>query len=259
VQRVFGAFLHITGNPPVTGTGEQPRSFRGVQQPKERQMSASNEVRIGDKVISKDGHGMGEVKHLVIDPAKRELAAFIIDKGLFDRGRVCDLGYVDNVDGNQVVLKLDQDQAANLPEWVEQEFIQFNESAGLAGGGRSYDNAGGGVWYHMGPAGSGTPSTGASSFFQPAIVGDVSTAIVSPIDESDIVIGNGTDVFSIDGFKLGKVEELTFDDEGKISGFSFQQGHIFSKKDFSVSVDDVDGLTSHYVRLKLTKAALEAK
>ena len=98
-------------------------------------MSASNEVRIGDKVISKDGHGMGEVKHLVIDPAKRELAAFIIDKGLFDRGRVCDLGYVDNVDGNQVVLKLDQDQAANLPEWVEQEFIQFNESAGLAGGG----------------------------------------------------------------------------------------------------------------------------
>jgi uncharacterized protein YrrD len=90
-------------------------------------------------------------------------------------------------------------------------------------------------------------------------VGDVSTAIVSPIDESDIVVGSGTDVFSIDGYKLGKVDELTFDDEGKISGFSFQQGHIFKKKDFSVSVDDVDGLTSEYVRLKLTKAALESK
>ena len=222
-------------------------------------MSASNEVRIGDKVISKDGHGMGEVKHLVIDPAKREIAAFIVDKGLFDRGRVCDYGYVDNVDGDKVVLTLNKTEAENLPEWVEQEFIQFNESAGLAGGGRSFDNAGGGTWYHMGPTGGGTPSTGADSFFQPAIVGDVSTAIVSPIDESDIVIGNGTDVFSIDGYKLGKVEELTFDDEGKISGFSFQQGHIFSKKDFSVSIDDIDGLTSEYVRLKLTKAALETK
>ena len=74
-------------------------------------MSASNEVRIGDKVISKDGHGMGEVKHLVIDPAKREIAAFIVDKGLFDRGRVCDYGYVDNVDGDKVVLTLNKTEA----------------------------------------------------------------------------------------------------------------------------------------------------
>ncbi|HET9660271.1 MAG TPA: PRC-barrel domain-containing protein [Thermomicrobiales bacterium] len=223
-------------------------------------MSASNEVRIGDKVISKDGHGMGEVKHLVIDPAKRELAAFIVDKGIFDRGRVCDLGYVENVDGDQVVLRLTQEEAKNLPEWVQQEFIQFNEQVGLAGHERTFDNAGGaGVWYHMGPTGSGTPSTGASSFFQPAIVGDVTTAIVSPIDESDIVIGNGTDVFSIDGYKLGRVDELTFDDEGKISGFTFEQGHIFSRKDVPVAIDDIDGVTSDYVRLKLTKAALEAK
>jgi uncharacterized protein YrrD len=222
-------------------------------------MSASNEVRIGDKVRSSDGHGLGEVKHLVIDPAKRELAAFIVDKGIFDRGRVCDLGYVDNVDGDQVLLKLTRDQAQQLPEWVEQEFIQFNESAGLASGGRTFDNSGGGVWYHMGPAGGGVPSTGASSFFQPAIVGDVSTRIVSPIDESDIVIGNGTDVFSIDGYKLGRVDELTFDDEGKISGFTFEKGHVFNRKDVAVAIDDIDGVTSEYVRLKLTKAALEAK
>jgi sporulation protein YlmC with PRC-barrel domain len=222
-------------------------------------MSKGGDIRIGDKVVSSDGHGMGEVKHLVIDPAKRELAAFIVDKGLFDRGRVCDLDYVENVDGNQVVLRLSRDDANNLPEWVEQEFIQFNESAGYGGGGRTYDNAGGGVWYHMGPSGRDTPSTGASSFFQPAIVGDVATAIVSPIDESDIVVGKGTDVFSIDGYKLGKVDEIEFDDEGKISGFSFEQGHIFSKKEFSVSVDDVDGLTSEYVRLKVTKDSLASR
>lgn len=217
-------------------------------------MSSKNQVAIGDKVLSSDGHGMGEVKHLVVDPAKRELAAFVIDKGLFDRGRVCDLSYVNNVDGAQVLLNLTRDEANNLPEWAEQEFIHFNES-----GGGSYDNAGGGVWYHMGPSGSGTPSTGASSFFQPAIVGDVSTAIVSPIDESDIVVGKGTDVYSIDGYKLGQVDEIEFDDQGKISGFSFEQGHIFKKKEFSVSVDDVDGLTSSYVRLKVTKDALAAR
>ena len=222
-------------------------------------MSEKNQVAIGDKVLSKDGHGLGKVEHLVVDPAKRELAAFIVDKGIFDRGRVCDLGYVDNVDGDKVVLKLDRDQANQLPEWVEQEFIQFNESAGLSGGGRTFDNSGGGTWYHMGPSGAGVPSTGASSFFQPAIVGDVSTQVVSPIDESDIVVGKGTEVFSIDGFKLGKIDELSFDDEGKISGFSFEQGNIFSKKDFSVSVDDVDGLTKNYVRLKVTKDALESR
>ena len=221
-------------------------------------MSASNEVRIGDKVISKDGHGMGEVKHLVVDPAKRELSAFIVDTGIFDRGRVCDLGYVDNVDGEQVVLTLSEAEAKNLPEWTTQEFIQFNEPSTIAGT-RPMDNASGGVWYHMGPAGAGVPNTGASSFFQPAIVGDVATATVSPIDESDIVIGNGTDVFSIDGFKLGRVDELTFDDEGKISGFTFEEGHIFNRKDVSVSVDEIDGLTQDYVRLKLTKAALETR
>lgn len=217
-------------------------------------MSSSNQVAIGDKVISSDGHGMGEVKHLVVDPARRALQAFIIDKGLFDRGRVCDLGYVDNVDGDKVVLKLTRDQGQQLPEWVEQEFIQFNQGSG------GMDNSGGGgVWYHMGPAGAGVPSTGASSFFQPAIVGDVSTQIVSPIDESDIVIGKGTQVYSIDGFQLGLVDELTFDDQGKISGFSFQKGHIFSRKEVSVSIDDIDGITSQHIRLKLTKSALESK
>lgn len=194
---------------------------------------------------------MGEVKHLVIDPARKELAAFIIDKGIFDRGRVCDLGYVDNVDGDKVVLKLTRDQGQQLPEWAEQEFIQFNESSGMG--------AGGGTWYHMGPSGSGVPSTGASSFFQPAIVGNVSTQIVSPIDESDIVIGNGTKVFSIDGYELGRIDELTFDEHGKITGFTFEKGHMFSRKDVGVNIDDIDGVTSDYVRLKLTKAALEGK
>lgn len=221
-------------------------------------MSASNEVKIGDKVISKDGHNMGRVEHLIVDPAKRALAGFIVDKGIFDRGRVCDLGYVDNVDGDQVVLNLDREEANALPEWVRQEFIQFKESGAL-GGSRSFDNEAGGTWYHMGPAGVGVPNTGASSFFQPAIVGNVATAIVSPIDESDIVVGKGTEVYSIDGYRLGQVDELSFDTEGKISGFSFQQGHVFNKKDFSVSVDDIDGLTSEYVRLKLTRDALEAK
>ena len=79
------------------------------------------------------------------------------------------------------------------------------------------------------------------------------------IDESDIVIGNGTDVFSIDGYKLGRVDELTFDDEGKITGFAFEQGHIFGRKDVDVAIDDIDGVTSKYIRLKLTKDALEAK
>ncbi len=222
-------------------------------------MSAVNEVRIGDKVFSSDGHDMGKVEHLVVDPAKRALAAFIIDKGIFDRGRVCDLGYVDNVDGEQVVLTLTREEAQKLPEWVQQEFIQFNESAGLMEGGRTFDNAGGGVWYHMGPAGAGVPNTGASSFFQPAIVGDVATRIVSPIDESDIVVGNGTDVYSIDGYKLGRVDEVVFDEEGKISSFTFEEGSIFKRKDVSVSVDDIDGLTRDYVRLKLTKEALEAR
>ncbi len=218
-------------------------------------MSAKNQVAIGDKVISSDGHGLGDVEHLVVDPGKRELAAFIVGKGHFDRGRVCDLGYVDNVDGNQVKLTLARDQANSLPEWVEQEFMQFNQP-----GGASYDTAGGGgTWYHMGPAGGGVPSTGASSFFQPAIVGDVSTQIVSPIDESDIVIGKGTEVYSIDGFKLGQIDEIDFDEHGKISGFSFEKGHIFSKKEVSVSVDDVDGITHKYVRLKLTKDALGAQ
>lgn len=213
-------------------------------------MSAKNQVAIGDKVISSDGHGMGEVKHLVVDPAKRELAAFIVDKGLFDRGRVCDLDYVNNVDGDQVLLTLTREQAENLPEWAEQEFIQFNSSS---------SNPGSGTWYHMGPSGAGVPSTGASSFFQPAIVGDVATAIVSPIDESDVVVGKGTDVFSIDGYKLGQVDEIEFDENGKITGFSFEKGHIFNKKEFSVSIDDIDGLTSEYVRLKVTKDSLAAR
>lgn len=220
-------------------------------------MSGSNEVRIGDRVIASDGKDVGEVKHLVVDPAKRALSAFIVDKGIFDRGRVCDIGYVENVDGDQVLLTLDAAQASNLPEWVQQEFIHFNQPANLIGGSRSFDNAAGGIWYHMGPEGRDTPSTGSSSFFQPAIVGDVSTAIVSPISESKIVVGKGTEVYSKDGYRLGKADEISFDEEGRITSFTFQEGHLFGKKrDISVSAEEVDGLTEKYIRLKKTREEL---
>ena len=73
------------------------------------------------------------------------------------------------------------------------------------------------------------------------------------------MVGKGTDVYSIDGYKLGQIDEIAFDEHGKISGFSFEKGHIFSKKEFNVSVDDVDGITSDYVRLKVTRDALAAR
>src|SRR5829696_8698667 len=95
---------------------------------------SSKQIAIGADVRSKDGKSIGEVEHLIFDGTTNTLAGFVADKGIFDSGRVVDLIHVATVSEDVVELTLTDDEAKNLPGFVQQEFVRFGRDASVNAG-----------------------------------------------------------------------------------------------------------------------------
>jgi uncharacterized protein YrrD len=217
------------------------------------------EIAIGADVRSRDGRSIGKVEHLIIDGRSNELSGFVADKGIFDSGRVVDLIHVASASREHVDLKLTDDEAKTLPGFVQHEFFRFGGDTQVnVGAGTMMDvGSSGSTWVHYGPGvGGGMPSTGASSLYGPSVVGDVSAQVVGPLTESDIVLDHGTDVVDVNGEKIGKVDDVHFDEKGKVSGFVVREGLLFHH-DVSVPLEWIAGITHEHVRLNVAKDEVE--
>lgn len=216
---------------------------------------ADAKLAIGAKVRSSDGHDLGEVERFVVDDTQSHISDFVVDKGIFDRGRVVQLSYIDSITPDGVVLRLTRDQAKNLPAFTVEEYVQMPgrieipvEYGGLV------DLEGSTTWMRFGQ-GAGFGPTG-DSFFDPSPIGTEITKTAGPIGESDVTLDHGTDVVSSDGHKLGKVDEVLLDEENKIRGFVIQAGFLFHH-DIEVPFDWIASMTDKEVRLNVTKDRAE--
>jgi uncharacterized protein YrrD len=215
---------------------------------------SSHQVAIGADVQTSDGRSIGKVEHLIVNAESKQLAAIVADKGIFDSGRVVDLEYVQSMSEDVVVLALSEDEAKDLPGFLQHEFIRLGQSAGLNAGVGTPVNLGasGGTWMHYGPGAGGLPSTGATSYYAQGVVGDVAAQVVGPLTDSEVSLDNGTDVVDAAMNKIGVVDDILFDDDGKIEGFVVQQGHVFHH-DVRVPMEWVAGITHEHVRLNVLK------
>jgi uncharacterized protein YrrD len=216
---------------------------------------SSQQVAIGADVQTSDGRSIGKVEHLIIDGESKQLAAIVADKGIFDSGRVVDLEYVKSMSEKVVVLSISEDEAKALPGFAEHEFIRLGDSAevGIGGSGATVDiGPTGSAWMSYGASAGGLPSTGASSFFPMPVVGDVQAQVVGPLTDSEIALGNGTDVVDAAMNKIGVIDDIIFDENGKIESFIVQQGHVFHH-DVRVPIEWVAGITHEHVRLNVLK------
>ena len=71
------------------------------------------------------------------------------------------------------------------------------------------------------------------------------------------MISEGTDVYGVDGDKLGSVGEVLVSADGAIDGFVVSKGLIF-KKDVRVPIDWVESANGDEIRLNVTSAQAEA-
>ncbi len=217
------------------------------------------DIELGQAVYDQNGEHIGDVERLIIDAEAMVVREFLIKEGtILSTDRVVDVDLVSRVDENGVHLTISSDEADSLPPFVEERYVtpaehELNQMPqvwiGAAGG------AGGGplIW---GPAGPGRGEPGQGSMFEPATVPSSPGASESALDQTGVIIDEGTDVIDKEGEHVGDVEEVHYGDDGRISALKVKSGTIFTKK-LSIPLKWVDSLQQDAVRLAITAQEAE--
>jgi uncharacterized protein YrrD len=216
-------------------------------------------INIDTPVRSSDGKNIGEVHRVVVDAANRRLAYLMVHKGIFSDEKMVDIDQVASSDSKGVTLSITEEEAKALPTFVQKEFFQARGTVSYGGTwtGTTIPMQGtGNNWVMYGPNKGDFPHMGGDSLFMQAPIGTIVTEAVSSIPDGDIVVSEGTDVVSSDGHKVGRVDELIFDDENRITGFVAKAGFIF-KHDLRIPLEWIAGASHERVRLTVTKDEAE--
>jgi uncharacterized protein YrrD len=221
-------------------------------------------IHIGTAVHSKDGQHLGDVDQIVIDGDTRHIVYLIIDKGVLHDGRLVEPVVIDHTNEKGVWLKLTRAEAEEqLRIYVNREFAQFRNvemtpGGSYAGGVEGYGISTGDKWVLLGGGGGGgMAETGTFGLMPTPVYGNVVTESFSNVDKGDTTISEGTDVLDTNEKKIGKVDEILFDDAQSITGFIVKAGFLFHH-DLEIPIDKVVSIGHAHVRLSLTEKEAEA-
>jgi len=80
-------------------------------------------LAIGAPVHGRDGFG-GRLRKLVVDPARKEIRALIVDRGPTHHPVVVPIGLVADTDGNHIALTIDTHELAALQHFAEIDYTE---------------------------------------------------------------------------------------------------------------------------------------
>lgn len=217
-------------------------------------------VEFGDDIYSKDGAKLGSVAGVVMDSESHNVLAIVLGEGLFkqDQRRV-EISAIANVDNanKRVTLNINEAEAESLQRFVTEEYIERPREAPdalimpAAG-------VGGPIFYDTSATATGyTNYPGTDSFFDAAPLDPPVVETRSNLDELDVVIKNGTDVYGSDGKKVGTVDDVRFDEGGVLAGFIVRAGFLF-KHDVAIPGSAVSEIDDDRVQLNITSEQAEA-
>ncbi len=214
-------------------------------------MDQGHAIDLGHDVYSSDGQKLGSVDRLVLNSANQHLENLVVDRGLLSTGKLVDLDLVERVEDDRVVLSLSADQAEQLPNFVETQFVDAPDDvtarfpaagAGALGGGRVLY---GGPLVGAGVAGGGTVGAASGAGTAPAVEN------YRNIPEQDVVVGSGADVIGSDGKKVGTVDRVLYGKDGVLQGVVVKSGFLF-KHEVTIPGDLVAELDDDRILLSVT-------
>lgn len=215
-------------------------------------------IDLGTDVFGSDGEKVGSVERIVVDSNTKEIHKFIVHRGFLTHDdKLVDVDMVIGQDADGLRLDLTSDQVNELPDYVEDRFVQIPEQdrASLP---FIIPSAMGAGAYLYGAPNIGRGYEGSrDSFFDaaPSVAPVIEER--SNIPETDVMISEGTDVYGSDGDKVGRVGEILVGNDGAINGFVVSKGLIF-KHDVRVPIDWVETADGSEIRLNVTSAEAEA-
>jgi uncharacterized protein YrrD len=215
-------------------------------------------VDLGTTVYARDGDKVGTIDRIVVDPTTKQIDKLIVGKGfLTHHDIIVDLDMVTRQTDEGVYLDLTSDQVNELPEFVEDRYTVVDDRDRMALP-FMVPNAGGAGMYLWGATDMGRGYDRSGSMFEPAPATPPEIQPRSNVPDEDIMISEGTDVVGSDGEKVGTVDQVVFDADGKINGFIVKAGLIFSR-DVRVPIDWVDQTGDDHIRLRVSSDQAEAR
>src|SRR5689334_8145745 len=191
-------------------------------------------IRIGAGVYSRDGQKLGSVEHLILNDRRLRVKALVVHKPLLGDDRIVEMPLVERVGDEGIVLRINADEANRLPAFVREKFVEVSPEAALDALYASFA-PGAGTFLAVPPvSGRRTFEDFADDGRLTPIPPDATVTVESNVPDEYDVIGPGTDVFAVDGQKVGTVAEVMVNGDGDIAGFVVEKGFLF-KHDVFVS------------------------
>lgn len=222
-------------------------------------------IELGDHVRSQDGHDIGVIKHLIIDPNTGHVKTLVVEKGLLLPQDVeVPLSAVQESGQGPVVVGYTAEQAHNLPHFDEQQYapappVLHETFPNVPLGGLLWPGAAMGQTF----APSGYPFGAGGAFPVPvledAVRGEQPPAVENYLHQQDVenaVISVGDDVYSRDGEKVGEIHSVTIDTAtGKPTAIVVRHGFLFGT-DTTFLADTIASVDDGVVTLNMDKRAL---
>ena len=222
-------------------------------------------IELGDHVRSQDGHDVGTIKHLIVDPTTGAVKTLVVEKGMLLPDDVeIPLNAVLESGNGPVTVGYTAEQVHNLARFDEQQYAPAPPEMG-----GMFPNAplGGLLWpgTAMGQAFAPSGFPFGAGMGLPVPIVDDEGSREQPLevqeylhqqDVENIVMSEGDDVYSRDGEKIGEIHSVTIDTTtGKPTAITVRKGHFFGA-DTTFLADTIASVDDGIVTLNMDKRTL---
>ncbi|HVB63428.1 MAG TPA: PRC-barrel domain-containing protein [Nitrolancea sp.] len=210
------------------------------------------EIHLGKKVISSDGKHVGHVDSLVIDDMTHDVQSIISRSGvMLTVDRIIPIEAVGQVDSDgNVHLTMQATEADQQQQFVDHAFRVANPDE-LNELPQSWMSVTGQMPIFFGTGNATLGYNNDSSILRSSPIDSSEMKVDSNLPEWEGLLGSGTDVVGSDGKKIGTVDDVTYSEDGKITGFMVKAGFLFHH-DVRLPADWIESVVSGKVRLNVT-------
>jgi uncharacterized protein YrrD len=187
----------------------------------------TGKIELGAAVVTADGHEIGTIDKLILDPDGGDLHAMAVRKGLFHRDIEIPIDDIVGQEAGRIQIRLNQDQLDDLPRFQEASYTTpppERSAEYLSGYGYPPSVL---LW----PSRWSGPVAG-EPYGHEAVgeVGDEVAAMHRAQDLSNAIVKEGSDVRSRDGEKVGEVHQITIDaTTGRPISLVVRKGFLFTE------------------------------
>ncbi len=197
-------------------------------------------IKMGEKVLTQQGKVVGRINRVVMDPKSEEITHVVVEKGgLFKEDRLVAVSFLGGQSEKGITLLADEKKIESLPEFETEHYILYSGMSEAMKNQRGYASP-----LIMYPPAGLMRSGNAYPSYPP-----ISHHIDRNNPKSTVAIKHGTDVFGLDGKKLGNVEQVFTDPELEcVTYFLVSRGLILKERKL-IPIDWIQEITEEKIKL----------